>query len=453
MRLYNTLTGEESEFVPSENRVKMYVCGITPYAPCHMGHAMSYVIFDVLRRYLEFLGYEVDHVQNFTDVDDKIIQRAEQEGIDPKDLAERHIDEFMANMEALNVKRARTYPRATLEIPNMIEVIRVLIEKGWAYESSGDVYFRVSRAPDYGKLSRRTLEGMRAGARVEVGAGKEHPMDFALWKGAKGGELSWESPWGRGRPGWHIECTAMSLEYLGETLDIHGGGQDLIFPHHENETAQSEAYTGKAPFARYWVHNGLLHMGEDKMSKSLGNLISVEELLKRYSAEALRIFFLSSHYRSPLTYNDEGLSATEKAAERLRNALREGPDSATDTLDPLPYKQRFLQAMDSDLNTPQALGALFDLAREVNRARDLGKGIDEAQGILRKLGSILGLTLQQPNKELSRNTQHFIDLLAEVRTELRAAKQYDLADKIRARLTEMGIVLEDMPDGAVWKYR
>ena len=452
MRLFNTLTGEEREFVPAGDKVKMYVCGITPYAPCHMGHAMSYVIFDVLRRYLEFLGHEVEHVQNFTDVDDKIIQRAQQEGIYPHELVERHIEEFMDNMEALNVKRALVYPRATEEIPHIIQVISSLIEKGYAYPAEGDVYFRVTSAGEYGKLSHRTLEGMIAGARVEVGAAKEHPMDFALWKAAKAGEPSWESPWGPGRPGWHIECTAMSLVYLGETLDIHGGGQDLIFPHHENETAQSEAYTGKTPFARYWVHNGLLHMGEDKMSKSVGNLVSVEEALKRYSADALRIFFLSSHYRSPLTYSDEGLSSTERAAERLRNTLREGPEDGTDDLDPQPYKQQFLQAMDSDLNTSQALAALFDLAREINRAREAGKGVSQAQETLRKLGDILGLTFRQPQKDQQGDPKPFIDLLIKVRAELRAARQYALADQIRARLAELEVVLEDTSQGTHWKY-
>ena len=313
---------------------------------------MSYVIFDVLRRYLEYLGHEVTHVQNFTDVDDKIIQRAEQGGIYPQELAERNIQEFMESMDAINVKKAQVYPRATQEIPHMIKVIDALVEKGYAYESDGDVYFQVTKVEDYGKLSNRTLDGMIAGARIEVGTNKHHPMDFALWKAAKVGEPSWESPWGPGRPGWHIECTAMSMVYLGETVDIHGGGQDLIFPHHENETAQSEAYTGAAPFARYWVHNGLLHMGEDKMSKSLGNLISLQEALKQHNSDALRIFFLSSHYRSPLTYSDDGIVSTERAAERLRNALREGVGDSTDELDPQAFRLRFLQAMDFDMNTP-----------------------------------------------------------------------------------------------------
>ena len=453
MRLYNTLAAEEQEFVAPRNSVKMYVCGITPYAPCHMGHAMSYVIFDVLRRYLEFLGYEVDHVQNFTDVDDKIIQRAAEQGIPPQELVEQHIEEFMANMDALNVKRARKYPRATQEIPQIFEVIRSLIEKGYAYPSEGDVYFRVTRAHDYGKLSRRTLEGMIAGARVEVSAAKEHPMDFALWKAAKAAEPSWESPWGPGRPGWHIECTVMALLYLGETLDIHGGGQDLIFPHHENEMAQSEAHTGKTPFVRYWMHNGLLHMGEDKMSKSLGNLVSLGEALEHYSPDALRIFFLSSHYRSPVTYSDEGLSSTERAVGRLHNALRQIQEDGTDPLDPGPYRHRFLHAMDSDLNAPQALAALFDLAREINRAVESGRNVGQAQETLRNLGDILGLTFRQPQKDLTGDAKPFVDLLVELRAELRAANQYSLADQIRARLMGLGIALEDTSQGTVWRNR
>ena len=453
MRLFDTLTGEEKEFVPAGNRVKMYVCGITPYASCHLGHAMSYVIFDVLRRYLEFLGYEVDHVQNFTDVDDKIIQRAREQGIHAQELVEQHIEEFMDNMEALNVKKARVYPRATQEIPHIVRVIDSLVDKGYAYPSGGDVYFRVTKVSDYGKLSRRTLEGMIPGARVEVARSKEHPMDFTLWKAAKAGEPSWESPWGPGRPGWHIECTAMSLEFLGETLDIHGGGQDLVFPHHENEMAQSEAYTGRSPFARYWVHNGLLQMGEDKMSKSLGNLVPVSEALEHYSSDALRIFFLGSHYRSPLTYSEGGLSSTEKAAERIRIALRDGPNDNVDGLDPQPYEERFLQAMDSDLNTPRGLAALFDLARETNRAKESGTGVGKAQTTLRKLGDILGLTFRRPEKQHEASAEPFIGLLVRTRAELRAARQYALADQVRAHLEELGVLLEDSPSGSVWKYR
>ena len=453
MRLYNTLTRRDEEFVPSGDRVKMYVCGITPYSSSHVGHAMSYVVFDVLSRYLEYTGYQVDHVQNFTDVDDKIIQRAREDQVDPQELAERHIDEFLASMDALNVKRARVYPRATQEIPRIVEVISSLVDKDYAYPSDGDVYFRVNRFPGYGKLSHRTLDGMIAGARVEVGAGKEHPMDFALWKASKEGEPHWDSPWGKGRPGWHIECTAMSLTYLGGTLDIHGGGQDLIFPHHENEVAQSEAHTSVAPFVRYWVHNGLLQMDNDKMSKSLGNLVSLDDALKRYSPDALRVFFLSSHYRSPLSYSDEGLDATERAAERLRNALREGPANAAGTLDPQTYRDRFLQAMDADLNTPQALAALFDLAREINRGIQAGSGVEEPQQALRDLGGILGLTFQERKRDAQAGSAPFIDLLVSTRSDLRAAKQFALADQVRDRLAELGVVLEDAPQGSTWKFQ
>ncbi len=449
MRLYNTLSRKEEEFAPAGDRVKMYVCGITPYAPCHMGHAMSYVIFDVLRRYLEYLGYGVDHVQNFTDVDDKIIERAQQEGIPPQELAERHIEDFLANMDALNIKRARVYPRATQEVPHIIQVIRSLVDKGYAYPAGGDVYFHVTKSPEYGKLSHRTLEGMRAGARIGVDSAKSHPMDFVLWKAAKDGEPAWESPWGPGRPGWHIECTSMSVVYLGETLDIHGGGQDLVFPHHENEIAQSEAYTGKAPFARYWVHNGLLHLGEDKMSKSLGNLVSLGEGLQRFGSDALRLFFLGSHYRSPLTYTDVGTASYE----RLINALREAPGDGANALDAQPYERRFLQAMDSDLNTPQALAALFDLAREINRQRGSGTGVGEAQATLRKLGGILGLTLQQPAQGRLGDHKPFIDILVGVRAELRAAGQYAMSDQIRDRLGELGVVLEDASHGGGWRYQ
>ncbi len=449
MKLYNTLSGKLEEFTPSGDVVKMYVCGITPYAPCHLGHAMSYVIFDVLRRYLEYLGHNVQHVQNFTDIDDKIIRRSQEEQVSPDELADRHIAEYMESMDALNVKRAAVYPRATQEIPRIIEVTGSLIDKGYAYAADGDVYFRVTKSPEYGKLSHRTLDGMIAGARVEVDPSKENPMDFVLWKGAKPGEPAWESPWGPGRPGWHIECTAMSLSYLGDTLDIHGGGQDLVFPHHENETAQSEAYTGKGPFARYWVHNGLLHMGHDKMSKSLGNLVSLQEGLKRYSADTLRIFFLSSHYRSPLTYNDTGLPSTD----RLRNALRQGTDEAGESLDADPFKTRFLDAMDADLNTPQALAALFDLARAINRGMESGTDVGRAQDTLRSLGGILGLTFQQPSDTRREDGSPFVDLLVEVRTRLRAAKQYELADEIRSRLTKLGVVLEDTPGGSGWTYQ
>ena len=469
MRLYNTLTGDAQEFVPADgNTVKMYVCGVTPYSSTHVGHALSYVTFDVLRRYLEYLGFQVKHVQNFTDVDDKIIQRAKEQGIDPDELAARYIEDFYQAMDALNIQRAHVYPRATQEIEPIIQTIETLIEKGFAYPAEGDVFFRVTRSAEYGKLSHRTLEGMQAGARVEVDEHKEHPMDFALWKGGRPGEPAWESPWGPGRPGWHIECSSMSMTYLGETLDIHGGGQDLVFPHHENEIAQSEATTGTKPFSRYWVHNGLLQLGEDKMSKSLGNLVSVEEALDHYSAESLRLYFLSSHYHSPLQYSDDGCAAMERSAERLRHALRpgvietagtsgtgEGEGDGVGFLDPNPFQERFHQAMDDDLNTPRALAALFDLAREINRARDDGKNIAAAQGCLKHLGGVLGLTFAEPEAtgrdQLA--AKPFIDLLLATRQKLREAKQYALADQIRDDLVREGVILEDTPQGAQWHYR
>ncbi|MFQ5860905.1 MAG: cysteine--tRNA ligase [Dehalococcoidia bacterium] len=452
MKLYDTLTAKKREFSPAGEQVKLYVCGVTPYGLCHIGHALSYVFFDVLRRYLEFQGYTVDHVQNFTDIDDKIIQRAAELDVPPEELAQRHIDEYFVNMDALHVKRARLYPRATQEIPGMVEVIRALVDKGYAYSVDGSVYFRVRKADGYGRLSHRTLEGMMAGARVAEVPGKEDPLDFALWKAAKPGEPFWESPWGRGRPGWHIECTTMSLLHLGETLDIHGGGQDLIFPHHENEIVQSEAYTEVRPFARFWVHNGLLQLGEKKMSRSLGNLITVRDALRRYCSDALRLFFLNAHYRSPLVFGEDALAASERAAERLRNALREGPSSVEGGLDPHPYRQSFLQAMDDDLNTPQALAVLFDLAREINRSREAGQGVGEAQEMLRQLGDLLGLTFQERRAGEALSPDSFIELLVATRAELRAAGQYALADQVRARLSELGVVLEDGPEGTQWRF-
>lgn len=455
MRLYNTLTGQDEEFTPVQgNNVKIYVCGVTPYSSTHVGHALSYVVFDVLRRYLEYLEYQVEHIQNFTDVDDKIIQRAGEQNISEGELADQYIEDFFSTMDALNVQRAHVYPRATQEIPNIIKTIKGLVEKEYAYPAGGDVYFRVTKSDDYGKLSHRTLEGMIAGSRVQVDDNKEHPMDFVLWKAAKAGEPSWESPWGPGRPGWHIECTAMSLEHLGEQLDIHGGGQDLVFPHHENEIAQSEAFTGRKPFSRYWMHNGLLQLGADKMSKSLGNLVSVEEALANYSADALRVYFLSSHYRSPLNYSDDGAAAMERSVDRLRHALRPS-DNTGEPSDVASFKARFRAAMDEDLNTPQAIAALFDLAREINRARDAGASVVVAQDTLRYLGSILGLTFKEAQTSTDDHlaAAPFIEMLVETRQELRKAKQFALADQIRDSLAQHGVVMEDTSQGTVWQYQ
>ncbi len=478
MKVYNTLSGQKEEFLPAGDPVKMYVCGVTPYSECHIGHAMSYIVFDVIRRYLEFRGYRVKHVQNFTDVDDKTIARANQLGISTQELTDGLIAHYFAEMDALNVKRADIYPRATEEIPKIIEVIEGLIQKGYAYEVEGNVYFRVASFAQYGKLSHRTAEGMVC---TEEVTGKEHPMDFALWKAAKSGEPCWESPWGWGRPGWHIECSAMSLKYLGETLDIHGGGQDLVFPHHENEIAQSEAFTGVAPFVKYWLHNGLMQLGEEKMSKSLGNLITVKEALERYSADAIRLFVSSSHYRSPLTYSEEGLAAAERGVERLRLAARRGDgEGGPSDIEIALYRQRFTDAMDDDFNTAQAIAALFDLAREINRAADEGHSFEEAQKEMIELAGIMGLTFKAyrfsvdvhevmvvadragitvqkgVEGEMEDETQRAIsciNLLVEKRGELRAKSQWELADKIRAELGELGIVLEDTQNGTVWRYR
>ncbi|MBA7629642.1 Cysteine--tRNA ligase [subsurface metagenome] len=499
MKVFNTLSGQKEEFLPQGDEVKMYVCGVTPYDECHIGHAMSYIVFDVIKRYLQSRGYKVRYVQNITDIDDKIIDRANKLGIPASELAGKFTDSYFEDMDALNIVRADIYPRATEEIPKIIEVIQGLIDKGHAYAAQGSVYFRVGSVPDYGKLSHRSLEAMLAEARIEAGGEKEHPMDFALWKAAKPGEPSWESPWGKGRPGWHIECSAMSLKYLGDMIDIHGGGQDLIFPHHENEIAQSEGFTGAKPFVKYWLHNGLLQLGADKMSKSIGNLITVKEALEKYSADALRIFVLGSHYRSPLTYSELALEAAESGADRLRQAVQVegGERKAAEKVDIEPYRQRFIEAMDDDFNTPQAMAALFDLARDINRASDQGYSVTREQQVLSELAGVLGLTLkpwegapldakalveainsslreversidsikqtihkiiedklQEVERHINENNfDKALNSLVEIRDDLRAAKLYKLADYIRAKLDDADIALEDTAKGTVWRRK
>ncbi|MEE2656073.1 MAG: cysteine--tRNA ligase [Chloroflexota bacterium] len=454
MKLYDSLTGEKRDFTPQGDEVKMYVCGVTPYSSAHVGHAMSYIYFDTLRRYLEFLGYQVKHVQNFTDIDDKIITEAGIQGTSPVMLVEELVEEYLMDMANLNVQPAHIYPRVTDEIQKIIEMIEGLIEKGFAYESEGDVYYRVTKFRDYGKLSHRTLEGMLAGARVEPNLRKEHAMDFTLWKASKIGEPSWSSPWGEGRPGWHIECSAMAVHYLGGHLDIHGGGQDLVFPHHENEIAQTEAFTGEKPFVDYWVHNGLLQIDDGKMSKSFGKMVTVREALSEFSADAIRLFFLSSHYHSPLAYSSESIEGQKRAAERMRSAL-EADDinlASADAIEPAPFRERFIAAMDDDLNTPQALAALFDLTREINRGHDENKRIRLAQESLRELTRVLGLRLYG-EEETVQPLSPFVELLAEIRQELRNAKQWELADRIRDRLQTLGISLEDGADRTKWRTR
>jgi len=452
MHVFNTLSGQKEAFRPGGDVVTMYVCGITAYADSHIGHAMSYIIFDMIRRYLEFRGHAVKHVQNFTDVDDKIIERAERLGVPPRELAEKYVERYFANMDALNIKRADIYPRATEEISKVIEMVEGLVARDYAYESGGSVYFRVRSFPDYGKLSHRNLSDMISQASTYE-ENKEFAMDFALWKASKPGEPFWESPWGRGRPGWHMECSAMALKYLGESIDIHGGGQDLIFPHHENEIAQSEAFTGKEPYARYWLHNGLLQLDQEKMSKSIGNLVSVDEITGRFSSDAVRLFVLGSHYRNPLTYSEDALEASEKGAERLRSALSHRAETdETGRLDPAPYEQRFVEAMDDDFNTAQAIAVLFELAKEINRNAEWGADLNEAQDTLRRLANVLGLTLEE-QPQLAPDAGAFIELLISTREDLRRNRQWEMADRIRTGLADLGVTLEDTPQGTRWKHR
>ena len=450
MKIHNTLSGKTEDFEALDGKVNMYVCGITPYSASHIGHAMMSVIFDVVRRYLEFKGYDVRHIQNFTDIDDKMILAANSTGIDVADLAESNIADYLAEMDALNVARAHEYPLATGEIGKITEIIAKLIEKGYAYPVAGDVYFRVNRDEDYGKLSHRDLDGLIAGARVEVDERKEDAIDFALWKSQKPGEPAWDSPWGMGRPGWHIECSAMAIKYLGSSIDIHGGGRDLIFPHHENEIAQSESFTDEVPFSRFWMHNGMLRLGEDKMSKSIGNIVTVGEALSSYSPDALRLFFLSSHYRAPLLYTEANVAGQERALERLKNAVR--PASAPpvgSTIDASPAKAQFVEAMDDDFNTPRALAAMFGLAREINRRKDEGADVLGAQDTLRELSGILGISLDETAE--TSDASPFVQMLVNVRTELRAARQFDIADSIRDRLSDLGVTIEDTPEGTEWR--
>ncbi|HET6596568.1 MAG TPA: cysteine--tRNA ligase [Anaerolineales bacterium] len=464
IRLYNTLTRKKEDFRTLEpNLVKMYVCGVTVYNDAHVGHAMSALVFDVIRRYLEYRGFKVQHVMNYTDVDDKIINRANQLGEDPLKLSQRYIEDYTKDLDNLNVLPATSNPQVSRTMPLIIQFIEGLIEKGYAYApGNGDVYFRVTKDQDYGKLSGRKLDDMQAGARIEVGEAKEHPMDFALWKAAKPGEVFWESPWGQGRPGWHIECSAMNLAELGEQIDIHGGGNDLIFPHHENEIAQTESYTGK-PFARYWIHNGMLQLGGEKMSKSLGNIVSIKDFLTKRDADVMRMLVLSGNYRAPLIFNEETQDAAEKSLERIKSAFRAAPASAkglnpeaasalanqTETT-----QQSFVDAMDDDFNTPLALATLYELVKAVNTARDSGATTEQlqpAQDTLRDLTSVLGLRLQEKQGSDGK-TDKFIDLLVEVRSEVRKQKLWQLSDLIRNQLKELGITLEDTKEGTTWRW-
>ncbi len=479
MRIHNTLGRRKEEFTPlSGNRVGMYVCGVTVYDFCHIGHARSILVFDMVYRYLKKKGYDVIYVRNFTDVDDKIINRANKEGVSTKEIAERYIEAFYQDVDALGAERPDVEPRATEHIQEMIELIRRLQEKGLAYEVDGDVYYEVRRFPAYGKLSGRSLEEMMAGARIEVDEKKKDPLDFALWKASKPGEPWWDSPWGRGRPGWHIECSAMSMRYLGETLDIHGGGMDLIFPHHENEIAQSEGATGK-PFARFWIHNGFVNINKEKMSKSLGNIILIRDILKRWDAEVLRLFLLKTHYRSPIDFtfdvmeeHRESLDRLYRCKEKVEELRREGraaslsgeAATALKTLQEL--KNQFFEAMDDDFNSALAIGKLFEAAREFNRFVDKSAAAlaekaavaAEMEGFMEDVGDVFGILrhpasrwFKQPSGDLPL-PQEEIERLVKERAEARKRKDFKRADEIRDYLKSKGILLEDKPGGkTVWR--
>ncbi len=468
IQIYNTLTAQVEPFETLEpNVVKMYVCGPTVYDKAHIGHAMSALVFDIIRRYLEYRGYQVRHVQNFTDVDDKIINRANAEGRDPFQLAQEYIDEWMRHVRDLNIKPATSYPRATETIAEIIELIGTLIDRGHAYQANGDVYFRVRTDADYGKLSHRDIDALRSGARIAPDERKEDPLDFALWKAAKPGEPAWDSPWGPGRPGWHIECSAMNLKELGPQIDIHGGGNDLIFPHHENEIAQSECATGER-FARYWVHNGMLQMrsasGElEKMSKSLGNLVTIDDFLAEHPADVLRLIVLGSPYRAPLVYDSHVVAENRRKLERLMSALRpatgaitDGPAVAALQAAMTQARAHFEAAMDDDFNGPGATAALFEMVKAINTARDSGVGGEPfaaAQAQFREIAGVLGLTLESSPRHEAAAAEPFIDLLITTRAELRKAKQFALADQIRDRLAALGVILEDGPHGTTWRWK
>lgn len=478
LRVYNTLTKQKEEFIPAEpGKVKMYVCGVTPYNHPHIGNARPFVTWDVIKRYLEKRGYKVTHVQNFTDVDDKIIKAANAENVSWDVIANRYIASYFEVMDKLNVGRAEVYPRVSEHMAEIIEMVQKLVDKGVAYVVEGDVYYSVEKFPGYGKLSGRSLDDMKAGARVDVDERKNHPMDFALWKSAKPGEPAWDSPWGPGRPGWHIECSAMSLKYLGNSFDFHGGGSDLIFPHHENEIAQSEAYTGQEPFVRYWLHNGFITVNEEKMSKSLGNFFLVKDILEHYPPEVLRFFILATHYRSPLDFSDERLTEAGRSLERLKTAVENARH-----LDSLPggaasseasalkaaavkAENEFYAAMDDDFNTALAISVMFGLAKEINiyhSAVAAGKTehdkavFAEARDIYYNMADILGLLIEEREGKLSGADElvgKLMEIIIEVRQDARKKKDWATADKIRDSLGAVGIVIEDSPQGARWKKR
>lgn len=462
MKVYNTLTRKKEELVPiTPGEIKMYACGPTVYNYIHIGNARPLCIFDILRRYLEYRGYNVKFVQNFTDIDDKIIRRANEEHVDFSEISERYIKEFWTDADELNVRHATINPKATENIDAIIQIISTLIEKGYAYEAQGDVYFSTEKFKDYGKLSHQPLEDLEAGARIMVGEVKREPMDFAVWKAAKPGEPAWDSPWGKGRPGWHIECSAMNWRYLGDTIDIHCGGQDLIFPHHENEIAQSECFTGK-PFAHYWMHNGYINVDNVKMSKSLGNFFTVRDVAEKYGYEPIRYLLISAQYRSPINYSTDIIEQCIAALNRLytcrdsldfelKNAAdveHDGDKAIIDGFDK--YREQFISAMDDDLNTADAIASIFELVRDIN-TNVVGKTpskalVEGAIAMFDELTGVLGLVYNRKTETLDSD----VEALIEARTNARKEKNWAEADRIRDQLKEMGIVLEDTAQGVKW---
>ncbi|MEI3265655.1 MAG: cysteine--tRNA ligase [Frisingicoccus sp.] len=461
MKLYNTLSRKKEEFVPvEEGKVRMYVCGPTVYNYIHIGNARPMIVFDTVRRYFEYKGYDVNYVSNFTDVDDKIIKKANEEGVPASVISERYIKEAQTDMEGLNVKEATTHPKATEEIDGMIEMIQTLIDKGFAYEVNGTVYYRTRKFEGYGKLSKKNLDDLSAGIRIAVSDEKEDPMDFVLWKPKKEGEPSWPSPWGDGRPGWHIECSVMSKKYLGEEIDIHAGGEDLIFPHHENEIAQSEAANGK-PFAKYWLHNGFLNIDNVKMSKSLGNFFTVREISEKYDLQVLRFFMLSAHYRSPLNFSADLMAASKNGLERILtaverlddikgagNALSEAEKDVMGQVEALVKK--FEASMDDDFNTADAVSAIFELVKLANihvSGESSEELVESVRSAIKKLCDVLGIITEREVELLDED----IEKLIEERQAARKAKNFARADEIREQLASQGILLEDTREGVKWK--
>ena len=459
LKIFNTLSKQEEEFVPIEdNKVKMYVCGVTVYDDIHMGHARSIIVFDMIAKYLRYRGYDVTHLANFTDVDDKIINRAAELGIDPLQLSRNYIDRYLEDIDRLGVRRADAYPKASENIDQIICMIEKIIANGYGYVADdGSVYFSVEAVSDYGRLTGQKLEDMQAGARIDVNESKRNPYDFALWKAAKPGEISWTSPWGEGRPGWHIECSAMCTEYLGETIDIHGGGNDLIFPHHENEILQSEA-ANKKPLANYWIHNGMLQVQDAKMSKSLKNFFTLRDIMEKYSKEEIRFYVLSAHYRGPQIYSESALDEAAASLKRITNVVRELRDSAgkfagTEDADGIAahFHDKFIESMDQDFNSRAAISELFELVKETNKlisSNELSnQGAENILSVLEEMDSVFGILPVSASENVS---DDLIQILVDVRSELRKLKQYALADSIRDRLKECGIELQDSAEGVKW---